>query len=139
MKHSAAASTELSREEAGAHLQGRSNPMRSRKLWALLAVLALAGSVIVGSVANAAPQTTRSSKAVTLVWWHNATQGEGLKLWKNVATEFHKLHPDVTVKVVPLQNEQFTTKIPIALQSNHPPDVFQNWGGGQLVDQVKAH
>ena len=39
---------------------------------------------------------------------------------------------------MPLQNEQFKTKIPIALQSDSPPDVFQSWGGGGLVDQVKA-
>ena len=44
----------------------------------------------------------------------------------------------MTIQDVPLQNEQFTTKIPLALQSNDPPDVFQNWGGGGLVDQVKA-
>ena len=75
---------------------------------------------------------------MTLVWWHNATQGAGSSSGPHVATEFQKLHPDVTIKAVPLQNEQFTTKIPIALQSDSPPDVFQNWGGGQLVDQVKA-
>ena len=31
------------------------------------------------------------------------------------------------------------TKIPIALASNNPPDVFQEWGGGALVDEVKAN
>jgi len=111
--------------------------MRARKLWALLAVVVLGASVV--GVLGAGAQTQRASSNVTLVWWHNATQGPGLKLWTNVAKEFHKLHPNVTVKAVPLQNEQFTTKIPIALQSSNPPDVFQNWGGGQLVDQVKAH
>ena len=55
-------------------------------------------------------------------------------------TEYHAAHPDVTIKVGRRsRTRQFTnTKIPIALQSNDPPDVFQNWGGGQLVDQVKA-
>jgi raffinose/stachyose/melibiose transport system substrate-binding protein len=111
--------------------------MRARKLWALLAVVALGASVV--GVLSAGAQTRRANSNVTLVWWHNATQGEGLKLWTNVAKEFHTLHPNVTIKPVPLQNEQFTTKVPIALQSSNPPDVFQNWGGGQLVDQVKAH
>ena len=72
------------------------------------------------------------------MWWHNATQGPGVKLYKDIAAEFQKQHPDVTIKAVPLQNEQFKTKIPIALQSDSPPDVFQSWGGGGLVDQVKA-
>jgi raffinose/stachyose/melibiose transport system substrate-binding protein len=100
-----------------------------------VAALAAALATIVATSAGASHQ----KKSVTLVWWHNATQGAGLQLWNQVAAEFHKLHPDVTIKPVPLQNESFPTKVPIALQSSNPPDVFQNWGGGQLVDQVKAH
>jgi raffinose/stachyose/melibiose transport system substrate-binding protein len=75
---------------------------------------------------------------VTLVWWHNVTQGPGVKLYKDIASEFQKKNPNITIKAVPLQNEQFKTKIPIALQSDSPPDVFQSWGGGGLVDQQKA-
>ncbi|HEY1370684.1 MAG TPA: extracellular solute-binding protein, partial [Gaiellaceae bacterium] len=110
------------------------------KIWK---VLGLAAILAVGTTgltsASGVAASGAAHKQVTLVWWHNATQGAGLKLWTQVAAEFHKLHPDVTIKAVPIQNEQFTTKIPIALQSSNPPDVFQNWGGGQLVDQVKAH
>ena len=102
----------------------------------LAAVCATALVVTAGGVASSGKKS--SHKAVTLVWWHNANQGAGRALWDAVAKEFHAMHPDVTIKVVPLQNEQFKTKIPIALQSSSPPDVFQNWGGGGLVDQVKA-
>ena len=113
------------------------------KRWKLLAlaVVAVAGAAVLAasSVGLAAPaHKTTSSKNVTLVWWNNANQGPGKALWAQVVKEFQAAHPGVTIKNVPLQNEQFTTKIPIALQSNNPPDVFQNWGGGQLVDQVKA-
>jgi len=114
--------------------------MRRMRFWALLSLVALAATMSAGGAlgGSATHKKATAQKAVTLVWWHNATQGAGLKLWTSVAKEFHKLHPNVTIKAVPLQNEQFTTKVPIALQSNSPPDVFQNWGGGQLVDQVKA-
>ncbi len=113
--------------------------MNVRKLLALgIAAAAGATILVVSSGSLAASSSKSGSKAVTLVWWHNQTVGPGVKLWPQVAAEFHKLHPDITIKPVPLQNEQFTTRIPIALQSNSPPDVFQNWGGGQLVDQVKA-
>ena len=108
------------------------------KIWKLLGFAVLVTAVATAMLTSAGVAAGQSRESVTLVWWHNATQGEGLKLWTSVASEFHKLHPDVTVKAVPLQNEQFTTKIPIVLQSDSPPDVFQNWGGGQLVDQVKA-
>src|SRR5438105_866369 len=103
------------------------------KIWkpmGVAAVVAASASALMGSAGPAAGQSTPRASGVTLVWWHNATQGEGLKLWKNVAAEFHKLHPDVTIKAVPIQNEAFKTKIPIALQSSSPPDVFQEWGGG---------
>jgi raffinose/stachyose/melibiose transport system substrate-binding protein len=113
--------------------------MNVRKVLALAVVAAVGATVLVVSSGSlAAPSAKSSSKAVTLVWWNNANNGPGKALWASVAKEFQKTHPNVTIKNVPLQNEQFTTKIPIALQSNSPPDVFQNWGGGQLVDQVKA-
>ena len=108
------------------------------KIWKLLGFAVLVTAAATAMLTSTGVAAGQSKESVTLVWWHNATQGEGLKLWTSVAAEFHKPHPDVTIKAVPLQNEQFTTKIPIALQSNSPPDVFQNWGGGQLVDQVKA-
>ena len=108
------------------------------KIWKLLGFAVLVTAAATAMLTSTGVAAGQSKESVTLVWWHNATQGEGLKLWTSVASEFHKLHPDVTVKAVPVQNEQFTTKIPIALQSDSPPDVFQNWGGGQLVDQVKA-
>lgn len=113
--------------------------MKRWKLLALAGVAAVGTAVLVASSAGlAAPGHKASSKAVTLVWWHNANQGAGKALWAQAAKEFHAAHPDVTIKVVPFQNEQFKTKIPIALQSSSPPDVFQSWGGGGLVDQVKA-
>jgi raffinose/stachyose/melibiose transport system substrate-binding protein len=110
--------------------------MKIGKLVGLAAIAAVGATAVTASAVLAASNHKQSS--VTLVWWHNQTVGPGVKLWPQVAAEFHKLHPDITIKPVPLQNEQFSTKIPIALNSGKPPDVFQNWGGGQLVDQVKA-
>src|ERR1041385_4103705 len=113
--------------------------MRSRKLFVLAAVVAAATGVLAATAGVAAPKQHTAAKSVTLVWWHNANQGAGLALWQAVAKEFHAKHPNVTVKPVAFQNEVLqNTRIPIALQSNNPPDVFQNWGGGSLVDQVKA-
>jgi raffinose/stachyose/melibiose transport system substrate-binding protein len=79
-----------------------------------------------------------SSAPVTLTWWHNASEDPGKSFWQGVADDFHKANPNITIQVVPMQNEQFVTKIPVALQSSSPPDVFQQWGGGQLAEQVKA-
>ena len=113
------------------------------KRWKPLAVLGLVAASIAVLAASsdgfAASSRTSSSKAVTLVWWHNANQGAGLALWKQVVKEYHAQHPDVTVKAVAFDSNVLQqTKIPIALASNNPPDVFQEWGGGALVDEVKA-
>jgi raffinose/stachyose/melibiose transport system substrate-binding protein len=115
--------------------------IRRWKAWALLVGLIAALSVS-GALSAAQAKTVgakaRSGDSVTLVWWHNATVGPQKAYWQKVADDFHKLHPDVTIKPVPIQNEQFNTKIPVALQSGDPPDIYQQWGGGQLATQVKA-
>ena len=72
---------------------------------------------------------------MTLVWWHNVTRGRGEAL--DNAGEFHSCTRTSRSRRSPSRTE-FKTKIPIALASNSPPDVFQNWGGGGLVDQQKA-
>jgi raffinose/stachyose/melibiose transport system substrate-binding protein len=76
---------------------------------------------------------------VTITWWHNGTGQPLLGYWQKVATDFQKLHPNVAIKISAVQNEELQkTKIPAALQGNDPPDLFQQWGGGELADQVAA-
>jgi raffinose/stachyose/melibiose transport system substrate-binding protein len=110
--------------------------MRTRKFWALLTAVALAAgvSVVASSGGHAAPR----GGDVTLTWWHNATAEPGRGFWQKIADEYENAHPGVKIEVLPVQNEQFTTKIPVALQSNDPPSLFQQWGGGQMADQAKA-
>jgi len=109
-----------------------------RRCWGLLAgamALALAVSACGGNTSTGGATAGGPAK---LTWWHNASQEPGKSFWQTVANEYHAAHPNVTIDVVPIQNEQFTTKIPVALQSSDPPSVYQQWGGGQLADQVSA-
>ena len=101
---------------------------------------ALAGAlaIVTALAACASGSSGTGGQSVKLTWWHNASAEPGKSFWQTVANDFHAAHPNVTIEVVPIQNEQFTTKIPVALQSQTPPDVFQQWGGGQLADQVAA-
>jgi len=106
-----------------------------RGLVALGAVAALAA----GALAGCSSGTPASGGKVTLTWWHNATADPLKGLWASVAKDFEKLHPNVTVKVTGYQNEDLQrTLIPNALRSGNPPDLFQAWGGGEIVDQVAA-
>jgi len=75
---------------------------------------------------------------VELVWWHNATQDPLKGYFQTVADAYTAMHPNVTFKIEPIQNETIQTKIQVALQSNDPPDIFQQWGGGDLATQVAA-
>jgi raffinose/stachyose/melibiose transport system substrate-binding protein len=104
----------------------------------LVGALALVTAVGACSGSGSSSSGSGSNQPVKLTWWHNASQDPGMTFWKGVADEYHAAHPNVTIEVVPMQNEDFQTKIPVALQSQSPPDVFQQWGGGQLADQVQA-
>ena len=73
-----------------------------------------------------------------LTWWHNGTQDPLKSVWDRAAAAYQKAHTGVKVTVVPIQNEQFTTKMPLALQSDTPPDIYFNQGGGLLGTQTQS-
>ncbi len=112
------------------------NMKRSRS--ALIAAGAVA-VLAAGTLAGCSSTAGGSSDKVTLTWWTNGNADPLKSLWQDVAKEFEKKHPNVTVKVTGYQNEDLQkTLIPNALRSNNPPDLFQAWGGGELKDQVAA-
>jgi raffinose/stachyose/melibiose transport system substrate-binding protein len=96
-------------------------------------VIALSGCSSSGSQGGSS-----AGKPVKLTWWHNANADPGKGFWQKVANEYHAAHPNVTIDVVPIQNEQLRSKIAVALQGSNPPDLFQQWGGGEMADQVNA-
>jgi raffinose/stachyose/melibiose transport system substrate-binding protein len=75
---------------------------------------------------------------VTLTWWHNATSDPGKSTLQKIANQYHQAHPNVSFNIQPIQNEQFTTKIPLALQGSDFPDLYQQWGGGAEATQVQS-
>jgi raffinose/stachyose/melibiose transport system substrate-binding protein len=116
---------------------------RSRRTRSVLAVFASAALLATGVAACGSDDNTSGElykNPVTLTWWHNANQdGPGKDYWKKVADDFHALHPTVTIEIEAIEtNALQRTRIPAALQSNDPPDIFQAWGGGEIVDQVAA-
>ena len=109
-----------------------------------LVISSLATATLVAAsagAATAAPHSTKpnASKSVTLTWWNNATSGVLLKVWQNAIKSFEATHPGVKIENVPIQNEVLQdTKIPVALSSGSPPDIFQQWGGGSEASQVTS-
>jgi len=94
-------------------------------------------STSTGASSSSSPSASTAAK-VTLTWWNNATAQPLLGVWQSVIKSFEATHPNITIQNVPIQNEQFTTKIPLALQSGSPPDIYQQWGGGQEATQVTS-
>jgi raffinose/stachyose/melibiose transport system substrate-binding protein len=106
-----------------------------------LAVISAATVVLVaacGGGGGGGSTSAASTGKVTLTWWHNANTDPGKSAWQKVADDFAKANPNVSFKIVPMQNEQFTSKVPAALESNDPPSLYQQWGGGSEATQVES-
>ena len=84
-----------------------------------------------GTAGNSGPKGT-------LTWWHNGNTQPLRGTWEQVANAFHAAHPKVSFNINPIQSNDFATKMPVALKSNNPPDIFQQWGGGNEATQVPS-
>ncbi len=128
-------------ENAVAATTSKGINMRSRALGGVLissAVLLAACGGGGGSGQGADAAGGQGDGKVTLTWWHNATDEPLKGYFQQVADAYTAKNPDVTFKIEAIQNETIQTKIPVALQSNNPPDLFQQWGGGELAQQVQS-
>ncbi|MQY36950.1 hypothetical protein SRB17_49520 [Streptomyces sp. RB17] len=75
---------------------------------------------------------------VTVTLWENAQPGPGAEYWKTAAKAYHSLHPNVTIKIQAIQNEDFDGKLQTALNSSSAPDIFLQRGGGKMQAMVDA-
>lgn len=109
---------------------------------ALTAAACSSGSTDGGT--SAAPTTGGGDAPVTLTWWHNGVAGDSGEnsigdYWDTVAADYMADHPNVTIEIEQIQNEDLQrTRIPTALQSGDAPDLFQQWGGGEMAAQAEA-
>ncbi|MEU7798988.1 extracellular solute-binding protein [Micromonospora arborensis] len=104
----------------------------------MTSVLAVAGCS--GGGDEESPQSELYKNPVTLTWWHNASQdGPGKTYWEKVAKDFSALHSTVKIEIEAIETNQLQrTRIPAALLSSDPPDIFMTWGGGEMSEQVEA-
>ena len=114
----------------------RSN--RNRAAAATAAALALLTLAACASSGGGSSSGSKAAGTVTLTWWNNATANPLKGVWQQVATGYNQGDPGVRLSIDPIQNEQFTTKIPLALESSTPPDIYQQWGGGEEATQIKS-
>jgi len=72
-----------------------------------------------------------------IIFMHNGTQEPQRSYWQQVAADFEAQHPGVTVTVMPMATDDLRNDaLPTAFETGTAPDLFQSWGGGQLVEWV---
>jgi raffinose/stachyose/melibiose transport system substrate-binding protein len=88
---------------------------------------------------GSSPSSAAAAPSITLTWWNNATNQPLLGVYQNAIKGFEAQHSNIIIKDVPIQNELLQdTKIPLALEGNNPPNIYQQWGGGVLGQQVTS-
>jgi raffinose/stachyose/melibiose transport system substrate-binding protein len=116
--------------------------MLTKRVWAAAAALAMALSLTAcgGDSGSGSGSTSGSGdEPVTLTIWNNQTTGTGQAFWNETAALFMAEHPNVTIEIQAIQNEDLDGKLQTALASDDPPDVFLQRGGGKMRDMVDAN
>jgi raffinose/stachyose/melibiose transport system substrate-binding protein len=96
------------------------------------------GAGIVLLAAGCAASNGGSNDKVTMTFWQNSTTGPGVAFWKATVAAFEKDHPNVTIKMQSIQNEDLDGKLQTALNSGSAPDIFLQRGGGKMAAMVQA-
>jgi raffinose/stachyose/melibiose transport system substrate-binding protein len=79
-----------------------------------------------------------SNGKVTVEWWNISTTEPAKTQFANAAKTFMAQNPNVTLKLVTLENEAYKSKMTALTASGKLPDIFHTWGGGVLKQQVDA-
>jgi raffinose/stachyose/melibiose transport system substrate-binding protein len=99
-------------------------------------MLALAGCG--GGGGDKGGSSSGGAKKVTIEWWHIQNTEPLRPVWDQIAKQYMAQHPNVTIKIQPIENEAFKAKLTTTTQSGKAPDLFQTWGGGVLKQQADA-
>ncbi|WGL50906.1 ABC transporter substrate-binding protein [Nocardioides sp. BP30] len=117
------------------------NPTRARRsAFAVAAAGLLLTTAACGSSNDASGSSGDANAKVTMTLWTNSTTGPGVQFFKDAATAFHTQHPNVTIKVQSVQNEDYDGKLQTALQAGKgsAPDIMFQRGGGKMLAMVQA-
>lgn len=105
--------------------------MRNRKLGKLLLGAVLAG-VLPMSMVSFGGET---DEEITITIWHQSVADTDpvKKIIEDSVTEYHELHPNVTIEQDGVTGEQYKTKIKTAFAAGEAPDISYMFSGGSFV------
>jgi len=104
----------------------------------LLTTACSGGSTPVATDTSSTDTGAPAATSVSLTWWHNMNTDPGLSFWQDQVNQYMDANPGVTISIQVYQNEDLRAKLKTVFNSNKAPTIFQQWGGGELADQVKA-
>ncbi|WP_144766132.1 ABC transporter substrate-binding protein [Curtobacterium sp. 9128] len=110
----------------------------TRKIRAAAAIALIGATALTAAGCSAGGNAADSNGKVSMTFWHNSTTGPGKAFWVSTVKAFEKDHPNVTIKIQAIQNEDLDGKLQTALNSGSAPDVFLQRGGGKMAAMVKA-
>ncbi len=113
----------------------RENAVKTKILTPTMFLCAFLGLCVLGGCDR---NKNAVSRPVTIRWWHLNMDQPSQKAFEKIVGDFTALHPNVEFKIVVVDNIEFKQKLDLELAANDPPDIFHSWGGGGLVEQVKA-
>ena len=122
------------------YFEGSSQPMKRREFlkYAGITSAALSLSPLIAACGSS-PGTSGSNGGKAIInWWHIQTGDPGKSAWQNLANQYMKAHPDVTIKITTIDNASYKPKLATTMQSGSPPDLFHSWGGGVLFQYAHA-
>src|SRR4051794_24622830 len=111
-------------------------PNRTLAAVAVVALTAMGSAACGGGDDNS--NNGSSGGNVTMQLWENATTGPGKAFWDKTVADYHTAHPNVTIKIQAIQNEDMDGKLQTALNSGSAPDIFLQRGGGKMAAMVEA-
>lgn len=76
---------------------------------------------------------------INLTLWHIHTNvGAPQYTIQDAIRRFEADYPNVTIEEVQIINDEYKTKLMIAMGANDEPDIFMSWGGGPLETYINA-
>ena len=79
--------------------------------------------------------TGSSEEQITLTIWHQSVADTDpvKKIIEDSVTEYHELHPNITIEQDGVTGEQYKTKIKTAFAAGEAPDISYMFSGGSFV------
>jgi raffinose/stachyose/melibiose transport system substrate-binding protein len=116
---------------------------RSRRVGPAGRLVATLLAVLLPMTAGAACRASVEKEPVRISWW--VTDYLWLELWKRVAADFMAQRPDIVLEIVDVTVEwngnpvrSFESAVAgFVSREDYRPDLFEQWGGADLVEEVR--